>query len=77
MYQHNKIAKKSLQQFNQVMIIMEGSMILIRNPKTFYFDIDWPKDVGENLNHEIESIIKSNESLAGNKIKNKIEQLLS
>ena len=51
MYQHNKIAKKSLQQFNQVMIIMEGSMILIRNPKTFYFDIDWPKDVGENLNH--------------------------
>ena len=34
------------------------------------------KDVHENLKHEIEFIIKSNESLAENKIKNEIEQLL-
>ena len=32
--------------------------------------------MNENLEHEIEFIIKSNESLAENKIKNKIEQLL-
>ena len=43
----------------------------------FYFDFDWPKNVDENLKHESEFIIKSNESLAENKIKNKIEQLLS
>ena len=34
------------------------------------------KDVNENLKHEIEFIIKSNESSAENKIKNKIGQLL-
>ena len=52
-------------------------MIVIRDPKNFYFDFDWPKDVGKNLKHEIEFIIKSNESLAQYKIKNEIEQLLS
>ena len=52
-------------------------MILIRDPKTFYSDLDSPQDVNENLKHEIEFIIKNNESLAENKIKNEIEQLLS
>ena len=52
-------------------------MIVIREPKTFYFYFNWPKDVDENSKHETEFIIKSNESLAENKIKNKIEQLLS
>ena len=52
-------------------------MIVIRDPKNFYFDFDGPKDVGKNLKHEIEFIIKSNESLAQYKIKNEIEQLLS
>ena len=51
-------------------------MAVERDSKTFYFDFDWPKDVDANLKHEIENIIKSNESLAENKIKNKIEQLL-
>ena len=51
-------------------------MIVIRDLKTFCFNFDWPKDVDENLTHEIELIIKSNESLAENKIKNEIEQLL-
>ena len=55
---------------------MEENMIVIRDPKTFCFNFDWPKDVDENLKHEIEFIIKSNESLAENKIKNYIEQLL-
>ena len=39
-------------------------MIVMRDPKTFDFDFDWPKDVDENLKHETEFIIKSNESLA-------------
>ena len=56
-------------------IIMEENMMVIRDPKTFCFNFDWPKNVDENLKHEIEFIIKSNESLAENK-KNKIEQLL-
>ena len=52
-------------------------MIVIRDLQTFYFDFDWPKDVDKNLENKIEFIIKSNESLAENKINNKIEQLLS
>ena len=56
---------------------MEENMVVIRKPRTFYFDFDWPKNADENLKHEIEFIIKSNESLAENKIKNEIEQLFS
>ena len=52
-------------------------MIVIRDPKTFYFDFDWPKDGEENLRHEIKFIIKSNEFLAENEMKNEMEQLLS
>ena len=51
-------------------------MIVIRDLKTFCFNFDWPQGVDENLKHEIEFIIKSNESLAENKIKNETEQLL-
>ena len=51
-------------------------MIMIRDPKIFQFHFDWPKDVDEGLKYEIEFTIKSNESLAENKIKSKIEQLL-
>ena len=56
---------------------MEEIIIVIRIPKTFYFGFDWPEDVDGNLKHEIEFIMKSNESLAEHKIKNEIEQLLS
>ena len=49
-------------------------MIVIRDPKTFCFNFDWPKDVDENMKHETEFIIKNNQSLAENKIKNEIEQ---
>ena len=55
---------------------MEENLIVTRDPKTFCFNFDWLKDVDENLKHEIEIIIKSNESFAVNKIKNEIEQLL-
>ena len=43
---------------------MEENMIVVRDPKTFRFNFDSPKDADENLKHEIEFIIKSNESLA-------------
>ena len=65
-----------MQQLNQVIIIIEENMIVIRDPKTIYFEFDWPKDVDESLKHEIEFILKSTESLAENKIKNKMKQLL-
>ena len=53
---------------------MEENIIVIRDRKTF--DFDWPKNIDENLKHEIGFIIKCNEPLAEKKIKNKIEQLL-
>ena len=56
---------------------MNKNMIVIRDPKKFYFDFDWPKGVDENLKHEFQFIIKSNESLAENKIKNEIEIFFS
>ena len=52
-------------------------MVVIREPRTFYFNFDFPKDVGKNLKHEIGLIIKSNESLAQNNKEKKIEQFLS
>ena len=39
-------------------------MVVIREPRTFHFCFDWPKDVDKNLKHENEFIAKSNESLA-------------
>ena len=65
-----------MQQFNQFIILINENMIVIRDSKTFCFNFEWPKDVDENLKHEIEFIIKNNKSLADNKIKNEIEQLL-
>ena len=65
-----------MQQFNQFIILINENMIVIRDSKTFCFNFEWPKDVDENLKHEIEFIIKNNKSLAENKIKNEIEQLL-
>ena len=37
-------------------------MIVIKDRKTFCFNFDWPKYVDKNLKHEIEFIIKGNES---------------
>ena len=55
---------------------MEENVTVVRDLKTFCFNCDWPKHDDENLKHEIEFIIKSNESLAENKITTSIEQLL-
>ena len=49
-------------------------MIVTKDPKTFCFNFDFPKDVDQNLKCEIEFIIKSNECLAGNKIKKEIQK---
>ena len=48
---------------------MEENMIVIRDRKTFCFNFHWLKDFNENLKHGIEFVIKSNESLAENKIR--------
>ena len=55
---------------------MEENMVAIRKPETFYFDFDLPRDINKNMKHDIEFIIKSNESLFESKMKNQIEQLL-
>ena len=54
---------------------MEENMIVIWDPKTFCFNFDWQKYVDENLKHEIEFIIKSNESLAENKKKTRLNKI--
>ena len=51
-------------------------MIVIKDPKTFCFNFDFPKDVDQNLKLEIEFIIKSNECLAGNKRKKEIQKTI-
>ena len=56
---------------------MKENLVEIREPKTFYFDFYYPKNVDENLEHEIEFITESNYFLAENKMKNEIEQLFS
>ena len=54
---------------------MEENIIVIRDLKTFCFNFDGPEYAEENLKHENEFIIKSNESLAEKKI-NENEELL-
>ena len=48
---------------------MEENMVVMREPRTFCFDFVLLKDADRNLKHETEFMIKSNESLAENKIK--------
>ena len=45
-----------------------------KRSQVFYLNFHWSKDVDENLKHEIQFIIKSNEYLA--EIENDIEQIL-
>ena len=59
------------------MLSLEENIVVKKDPKTFYFYFDWPKDVDENFKYKIEFVIKSDESLAENKLKHEIEQLLS
>ena len=62
--------------FHDSSIIVEENIVVIRDPKTFCFNFDFPKHVDKNLKREIGCIIKINESLVENKIRNNIEQLL-
>ena len=62
-----------MQKLNEFIIIIGEIIIVIRNPKTFCLNFDWPKHVDEKLKHETEFITESNESLPKNKIKNEIE----
>ena len=55
---------------------MEENMIVIRDPKNFCFNFDFPKDVDEKLKREIEFSIKNNRSLVEIIIKKEIKQLL-
>ena len=64
------------QQFNKVITITEENMIVITDAKVFSFNFDCPKYVDENSKHETKFIMKSNQSLAENKMKSDIEQLL-
>ena len=65
-----KLLKKfnqfNIKQFKPAIIIMEENIIMLRDPKTCYFDFDWPIDVDKKLKHEIEFVIKSKESLGEN-----------
>ena len=56
---------------------MEENVVVIREPKTFSFNLNWPENFDENLKHEMEFIMKNNESSADIKIKSEIEQFLS
>ena len=49
---------------------MEEKKIVIKDPRTFCFSSDWSKYIDDNLKHKLELIIKSNASLAKNKLKN-------
>ena len=60
---------KKLPQFNQVITVTEKNMFVIKELQNFNFNFDLPEDVDRNLKHEIEFIIKTNESLAENKKK--------
>ena len=44
-------------------------LLIITEPEIIHFDLH--KDVGNNLKHEMDSIIKHNKILAENTIKNK------
>ena len=51
-------------------------MVVITEQKHFYFDCYFSKDVDKSFKHEIESVIKRNESVGKHKIKNETYQLL-
>ena len=46
------------QHINQVITKMEENMIVVRDPKNFYFPFDWPKYINQNLKRENKFIIK-------------------
>ena len=57
--------------------MVEQITVVIREQKTFYFEFDCSKDVDKNSKHKTEFITKTSKYLGENKMKNRIEQLLS
>ena len=55
---------------------IDDNKLVVTETKTFHFHFDSPKDVAKNLKHEIGHIIKCNEFLAEQRIKNEIDQFL-
>ena len=53
----------------------DSKLEIIAKPKHFHFDL--PKDVTNNLKHEVHSTIKHNELLVEHTIKDEIRKLLS
>ena len=56
-------------------VIIKDKLIIISEPNAIQFD--WPKDLCNDLKHEIDFIIKQNEFLTENTIKIKDSWLLS
>ena len=46
----NEETNDTIRKIKDLSDIMQENMIMIRDPKTFYFNFDWPIDVDENLN---------------------------
>ena len=67
--------QKSLQQFNQVVIILGDNKLVITESKTFHLDLR--NDAGIGLKRKIYSIIKHNQRLVEHTIKSEVRQLLS
>ena len=63
MHEQNKITKKLCK--NQVkrmgLHIEDNKLVTISKPKTYHFDL--PKNIDNNLQYEIDSVIKHNEFL--------------
>ena len=57
------------------MYIKDNKTVIITEPKTFYSNL--PKNVNNNLKHEIHFIVKYSKFLAEHTIKYEISQLLS
>ena len=53
----------------------DSKLTIITKPKNFHYDL--PKDIDNNLEHEIDYIIRHNKLLTKLAIKSKISQLLS
>ena len=56
-------------------LIVIREMTVVIDHKNF-LDKFWPKNAYQDLKHETQFIIESNKSLAENKTKNQIEQIL-
>ena len=57
-------------------LYFDDNKFVMIEPQTFHFYFDLPKDVDKNLKLEIDFVIRHNEYLVKERIKNEIDQLL-